>query len=426
MHKFPLARTIAGLICLAAAMLIYIGLLVLPALEAPGYDLAPLAAAGRLVATDRTAHLYDHDPRHHNRTSSTAFDAAVRDVGFEFGSTPFVYPPLVAAAMQPVSEVPFPTFMWWWTVGSAVSIIVALWLCFRLYLPAALTLPVFAAATLALCFFEPVSYGLWLGQTTAAIFVLVLGALAFQRRRQFAVAGLLLAIAAFVKLTPSVLALVWLWRGPRRAFAWFAGASAGLWGISIATLGLEVHLEYLTRIREIGGTVPVAYNNHSLLAFLTRRHVDEDAIRYWQPHASSAGDQALLVVFVGLLLVATLIVVGRIPRESDERWRAVAEGLAFSAILLVPSISWTHYFVMLLPVMAVILAHGSGATRPIVYAASAAIFLLCSSPVMPDQLEFDPSSRQLVAGPTAAALLAIGVLFWLTSRQRLSVRSASG
>ena len=418
MHRLPLARTVAGLIGLAAAGLVFIQLLVLPALEAPGFDLVPLAAAGRLVTTDRAAHLYDHDPHHYNRTNSAAFDAAVREVGFDFGSTPFVYPPLVATAMQPVSQLPFPVFMWWWTVGSAVGVTVILGLTLKLYLPAALNLPAFAAAILALCFFEPVRYGLWLGQTTTAIFVLVLSALALQRRRQFAAAGLLLAMAAFVKLTPSVLALLWLWRGPRRAFAWFAGSSAGLWGISIGTLGLEVHLEYLARIREIGGTVLVAYNNHSLLAFLTRRDVGGDAVRYWQQHASSAGDQAILLLFVGFLLVTTLILVGRIPLEFNEGWRALSEGFAFLAILLVPSISWTHYFVMLLPVMAVILAHGPAVSRNLAYAMSAVVFLLCSTWLMPDQVAFDPSSRRLVGGPTVAALLATAVLCWLTWRLR--------
>ena len=39
---------------------------------------------------------YAHDPQQYNHTDDLMFDQAAGDIGFRFGSTPFVYPPLVA------------------------------------------------------------------------------------------------------------------------------------------------------------------------------------------------------------------------------------------------------------------------------------------------------------------------------------------
>ncbi len=411
------------MLCLGALGL-FLWATVLPARDAPGYDLAPLAGAGRLVATGQEAHLYAHDPVHYNRTGSDVFDAAVGDVGFALGSTPYVYPPLVAVAMQPVARVSFPTVMRWWTFVSAAFLLAGLWLTLEIYLPRANRPLAFAGAVLALLVFEPVRYGFWLGQTTAFIFVLMLLALLLQRRGRDAAAGIALALAAFVKLTPIVLAAIWLWRGPRRAFAWFAGALALLWGVSLAVMGSGLHVEYLARMRHIGRTVLVAYNNHSLLAFLTRRRVDDEAIHYWRQHTPTASDQAILALLVAVVAAAALVLVRRVPAERDADWRPLAEGLAFVTILLVPSIAWTHYFVLLLPVVAIAASRRPLPGAPGVYAALTLAFLLCSRLLIPDQTAFSPAAHHVVAGPTFAALIALGTLLWLIATTRLDPRRA--
>ena len=112
-----------------------------------------------------------------------------------------------------------------------------------------------AAVLFLLCFFEPVRYGFWLGQTTALIFPLVVGAVVLQRRQRMLAAGLAVAVAVFIKLTPVVLVAAWLWRGPRRAALWFAVFLALLWTASLATMGVASNAQYRRESPRSAGSI---------------------------------------------------------------------------------------------------------------------------------------------------------------------------
>jgi alpha-1,2-mannosyltransferase len=243
-----------------------------------------------------------------------------------------------------------------------------------------------------------VRYGFWLGQTTSLIFLLVVGALALQRRGQHAAAGVALAIAAFVKLTPVVLALPWLWRGPRRAFAWFCAAGAALWGLSLAVAGWGLHAQYVARVRAIGASVLAAYNNQSLPAFVTRFTLPADAAREWRIYPLPPVATIVTLAVVGAIVAAMALLLAR--SRDEARWRPLAEATAFVVILLAPTIAWTHYFVALLPVFAALVA----ARRALWLPVAAAAALLCR-PLVPSQNHWPGRGPLALSLPTLAALL---------------------
>jgi hypothetical protein len=403
------ARRAAALLAALAALALFAITVVWPSRHAPGYDLVPLAVAGRLLDTGRGEHLYAHDARHYNVTGSREHESAAREIGFAAAPTPYVYPPLVAAAMRPVSRLHFPAVMAVWTGLSLLFVLAAFWLVLDLYAPGARRPEVWAGLLAAATLFEPVRYGFWLGQTTSLIFLLTLVALALQRRGRPAGAGLALAVAAFVKLTPAAFALLWLWRGPRRAAAWCAGGLAALAALSVAVCGWPLHAEYLERVRAIGGTVLAAFNNHGLPAFVARFDLPPGAHADWTIYPLTTKTQLISAVLLAGFAAAAVRYLRRIPAEHEGRWRALAEAAVFVFVLLAPTIAWSHYFVALVPVLAALAGAGAHRQAGLAVAMAAALALLCR-PLVPAQDVLRATGSQVIAAPTLAALLLAVVL----------------
>ena len=409
-----------ALASLLASAALFVSVMTGVASQGPGYDLIPLAVAGRLVANGGADRLYAQDSRYYNRVSDPLARHIAEDAGFLSEPTPFVYPPLVAFATQALERAPFSIIVRTWAWLSAVLFLAGLHLVSAAYAPAWTfwTKPLrWAALLVALCAYEPLRYGFWLGQTTAVIFPLVAAAILLQRRGRPAAAGIALALAAFVKLTPIVFIGIWLWRGPRRAVAWCVGCLALLWAVSILSMGIDSHVAYIARLASISRVDVVAYNNHSLLAFVSRPWFDRTAWLDWRmwPSPWTALALSWAVLAVGLLI--GVLALRRLSRSADARWRPVAEALAFLAILLAPNIAWTHYFVFLLPVLAVVVAQRrAGSRTPI--ALGIVAFALCCRPVLAaqDQLP-STASLLLVSTPTIAAFAAALAVFWTTLDQ---------
>ncbi len=403
---------VLGLTCLVVAMAVFVAVMMAAARRGAGYDLLPLAVAGRLVASGQAAHLYAQDPQFYNLTGDPAFREAARAAGTAAEPTPFVYPPLVAVLMRPLAAVPFAAISRVWAALSVLCVFAGLFLTVRLYLPSWNTPVVWAGLLLALCWFEPVLYGFWLGQTTAAMLPMVMGALALQRRGRDALAGLLLACAVFIKLTPAVIAVVWLWRGPRRAFLWTIAGVAVLWIISIAAAGLPLHAAYVHRVTSIGRIVLVSFNNQSLSAVLGRLQTPRTAWLDWRMYAASPAMLVLHTTALAVMAATAVYAVRRTWREQPARARAFTEGFALLFMLLAPNIAWTHYFVFLLPVIAIVMAW---AGRPIVPRIAAAIaFAVCCRPLLaPQDVPAWAVTSPLVSGPAIAALVLWGALLWI-------------
>jgi alpha-1,2-mannosyltransferase len=392
-------------VVLAAAVLAFAWTMIETGWEGAGHDVLPTIVAGRLVATGHTSHLYAHDPTFYNRVSDAAFSRAAAEVGSSFESTPFVYPPLAAYAMQLVSALPLHTTMLLWSLASTLFLLIGFYCTLRTYLPQA-SPAWLALGFLVLCVFEPLLYGLWLGQTTSLVFALTMGGIALQRQGRLFAAGACLAVAAYVKLTPILLVVVWIWRGPRRAAVYCGGVLAALWGLSLLLMGVGPNVEYLRRVNEIRRVALVAFNNHSLLAFLARFAAEPiDRLR-WRMLAPRAGVVAANAAILALGGALAFVAYRRLAAESREHAQSFAEALALVAMLLVPNIAWTHYFVFLIPVAAIVIAMRQSDDVATLVMLAVAIALCCRPLLAPQNLE--PASVHntlLISLPTFAAVL---------------------
>jgi alpha-1,2-mannosyltransferase len=387
-------------------------LVVAPNRTAPHVDLVPVAVGAKISEYGDYSSLYEHDPVFFNLASNPSFLGAVAALGCRAEPTPFVYPPLVAVLARPLTIRPFPEVAQVWLLIATAATVAGVVFGARYFAPSFRRPAAWAALVIALSLFEPIRYGLWLDQTTPVTFLLTMLALWLAERDRPLAAGAALAFAAFVKLTPALFALVWIWQRRWKPLI-FAGASlAVLVLLSVAICGLGPNLDYLRRLREIGHVTVVAYNNHSLPALFTRLAQPADEVHRWRMFVPPIGAG----VAVWAAGIALLLACWQLPRALEPGLRSrVRAALIALFTLLVPGFSWTHYFILLVPLGLLVWEMADRVPGTWAYRVSLLVpLLLCSRPVLPAQDFPRRHPGPILAGPTFAAILVALLILWLT------------
>ncbi len=257
---------------------------------------------------------------------------------------PFTYPPVAAVVLAPLALVPYPVASLVVTLLGLATLVVTL----RLVLAATSAPPAWREpATFALLVatavaLEPVRQTLGFGQVN--LLLMAAGAADCLSRRTRWPRGLLLGLAAAVKLTPAVLVLFLLLRGDRRAartavVTALVATAAGFVLARADSVGYWTHTLYDTgRI----GSASYA-GNQSLTAVLARLGL---------------GGAWLTAAWLALCAVALLVAVRGIRRELVAGRPAVALSVAALLGLLVSPVSWSHHWVWGVPAILALTVHG--------------------------------------------------------------------
>jgi alpha-1,2-mannosyltransferase len=400
-----------------AAIAAWATFLVGPAWNAYGYDLSALLVGAKVVEQGDAAALYAHNPVFYNLADGPEFLRAARDLGFA-GEAPtaFVHSPLVAYAAQPLAQWPFARVMSAWVIASAAATAAGLALTLRTYAPryrASIALPL---VMLALVPFEPIRYALWLGQTTPFVFLSLVGAVALVRSDRPLAGGLVLSLAAYLKLTPLVFVVLWAWQRRWHAVLGLAIGFGALCLLSIAAMGMPSHVAFVHRIADIARITLVSFNNHSISALLTRPAVAHDEVyRFLMLPPTPAARIAALAGACALTAGPALLL-------RDDRQSPLPECFAFLFMLLVPSISWTHYFVLLVP--CAVAAWSSPERGRYGRVLACALLCTCMRPIIGDNAHLDRDHGMMLAGPTLGALGFALLALVLAFRRRQSILRA--
>ncbi len=277
-----------------------------------------------------------------------AAGAPLYDHGFrtDFGEVlPFVYPPIAAIMFFPLAVLPM-------VVASilvlAASVWAAVWVLVRInrVLGSDLRGHSLLLALPVLLLLDPIRMTLFLGQINLLLLALVVTDVVvlssnhkYRRWR-----GVLVGVAAAIKLTPFVFVLWFLIDGDRRAAARAVVAAAGVTLIGFLLAPAE-SLEYWTRqIFRLDPQLPTwASGNQNLRPIANWFGLD--------PRATMVLWLALALLALGLAVLAAV----RCARRGEPL-------LGFIAIsaggLLASPISWSHHWVWLLPVLPVLAASG--------------------------------------------------------------------
>ncbi len=285
---------------------------------------------------------------------------------------PYVYPPFTALALRPLTWFDPPTAMRVWFWFNHLLFFASMALIFHaLKLRASPQNLAFALCLGALCY--PLHSTLTAGQLNLVLLVLFALVFDLQSRGRLIAAGVVAAVAMWLKLIPGILLFyfLWvpvfakqsqirkLWQSSRSVWAMLISGVVIL-ALCVLVVGVQPHRDYLQVLGQMGygqstfaehGEVFFrAPKNQSFNAFFNRVLVPVQGFTPW-----FNGSKALANVLSRIALLTCLLAVA---------WRArpwgrgmvdlpVAYGLFILLGLLTPSIFWNHYIVLALwPLMA--------------------------------------------------------------------------
>ena len=277
----------------------------------------------------------------------------------------YIYPPFFAVGLAPLTLLPYHAANLVWFVFNAALLAASILMMLAVGGAAAGRssrdlLPAVTAIFVCLNFF-PTIRALQCGQAGFVLLFLTTGGLLALLKRRDATAGLCVALAAAIKLTPVVL-IVWMaWAGRRRAAAWAAGIMAGLTALSVAVAGWGNLVLYVTGFLPALSRGAATYANQSLNGFLNRLLTDQSLTVF------GFSDEPALVRWLarlgGLALLGAAFWLSRPARRPARPLPEADLGLAmgYSLVvltsLIVAPISWEHHYVLaLLPVTVMIYA----------------------------------------------------------------------
>lgn len=192
----------------------------------------------------------------------------------------------------------------------------------------------------------PLYHSIWYGNLTHfVLLVLLLVFFCLKKKREFWL-GILLVIAALIKIPLFLLGIYFATRRNWRVVAGFGAALLAIVGASLLLFGVELHLTWYHQcILPFAGKVMASFNVQSLDSFLAR--LAYSSYKWWPIDI----DWRFKVIRYALLslLVGTTVWVGW---RSQPPQTLEVENLEFSIILclalLISPISWTHYYLFLL------------------------------------------------------------------------------
>ncbi|TDP32051.1 glycosyltransferase 87 family protein [Nocardia ignorata] len=323
---------------------------------------------------------------------------------------PFIYPPFAAIALAPFALLPWGAAKTLYVAVSVAALAWTLYLVARRYNPERkqVALLVTACALPVAMLLEPVRATIDFGQVNLLLMVLVATDCLLPKTRY--PRGMLIGLAAAVKLTPAAFVLFFLVRKDYKAAATAAATGAIATVASFAILPTESVRYWFGGLGNVSGLSGSAFHtNQSIQAVLARLHVTGlpfDAL--W--------------LFFGALLLALVVVAMR--KAAD----APAIALALNAVftLLLSPISWSHHWVWIAPALLAVVCHartlpaasarGWYATAVVV----AAVFVIAPHSFLPDGEHRETSwtwDQHLIGDTYVWLAVALVVLFLVTGRR---------
>jgi hypothetical protein len=324
-------------------------------------DLAPSYLGCRVLAGGGQQHLYAHDPVLFNHVYDSFWDAAKKAGGLplDYNTPPYVQTPLWAWALEPVcTRMSFQSFVWMFLgltlVGFASTIgVVARYWAPRLFHPGWI-----AVVCVALYPTEAFQYSLHLVQTHVLFVFLMVAALTLAGRGRPVWGGLLLAVAAAVKITPGFLLIYWLIQRNWKAAASFVFWSIAIGVVTLLVAGPKLSLEYLHTLSRASNLLLVAFNNQSFAAWWMGRSYPASELFVWHTFNMPMG----MKVISTALSLGSATIGGWMDRASTAKTAGAMPwfGAAFAIVgtMIFAPIAWSHYSVVLV-IPAMLLMDGS-------------------------------------------------------------------
>ena len=318
----------------------------------PGEDLSSSYVGCRVLAEHQDSHLYDHDDAWFSLQDEPVWVAIGKAHGFAPVESlhPYVQTPLWAWSLRPLcTHVEYPAFNLLFLMLFMLCVSGTLWLTARYWTETLFHPGWMVVLCVALYVSEPFRYAAFLNQTHMIFILLTVAALILAPREHPIWAGILLALAASVKITPGFLVIYWLITRQWKAAISFIVTSAALVGVTLLAVGPTLFHDYLTEMRQLSNVLLLAFNNQSLAAFLLR-HSHPTHYFIWYTYKLPKAMKTALT----FLCLLTPLLGGLLDRRRGSLAHTPPYGAIFTLIAatICTPIAWTHYFlILMMPVM---------------------------------------------------------------------------
>jgi hypothetical protein len=259
------------------------------------------------------------------------------------------HPPTSVLMALPLARLGYPdAVMAWNTISLAAFLGSLLIVAMVLRVPGALLLP--ALASLAFC--HPLYGNLYHGQLTLILVLLVTTIWALERSGRSSTAGLLLGVAAAIKLFPAYLVVYYVARGRIRPVMAAALSFLVLTLVTAFVLGMDTYRDYITIILPHQSQFR-SYGYNLSIAGLWYKLFDPVGERGWMtplwPSPALAHWGTVLSDLAITVIVATFVYQARTSAQRDIAFASVV-----IAMLLVSPVTWDYSLPLLLVPIAVI------------------------------------------------------------------------
>ncbi|MCV2865501.1 glycosyltransferase family 87 protein [Defluviimonas sp. WL0075] len=332
--------------------------------QSPSSDLAPLYLAGHFLAEGRPELVYSAPPHLVGGTPAEWLET-VAAMGQPWKDAfPYIYPPIWAKLLSYVTPHVGPFAFTRAAMVLQVSLLAgAVVLAARLARPAGVRPLIWVAVSLALIQTSVFSQtALYFNQPQITVMFLTL--LAFERLQagQDRTAGVLLGLAAAIKILPGVFVLLFFYERRWHAVAAFAATVGALVALSFLLAGPELHAEFLEAVDRVETSLPVVPSNASVqvsvLLLLHKLGVITLPITgvgaYLSPQVFPAVPVVALAARIAFLAAALMFAYRLWPLPP--RTRRAYGLLALSVLIaLFSPVGWLHYYtisLLLLPQLA--------------------------------------------------------------------------
>lgn len=264
-------------------------------------------------------------------TGRSLYDFVYADQTPDF-PLPFTYPPFAAVVFQPLHLLPFGVLSFVWQIGIIAALYGVSWLTLRLLNRSGHSLAMLWTAVGI--WTEPLRSTFDYGQVNV---ILVLAVLYAVYSTRWWLSGLLVGLAAGVKLTPAIAGLYFL--GAKR---WGAAVFSGVVffatvGVSLLLLGDQARFYFTDLLGDAGRIGPIGTSFNQSWRGGVSRILGYDA---------GYGPAVLAALAVTAVLA---VLAWRAIGGASDRLGAILVVQLFG--LLLSPISWTHHWVWLIPLM---------------------------------------------------------------------------
>jgi Glycosyltransferase family 87 len=304
------------------------------------------------------------------------------------GAAPYLYPPLLAVLLVPLTLVPVQVAAWGWAVGSAAAFATAALLVSREFTGSTRVL------VLALLF-APFAATQWNLQANAFVLLcIVLARAALDEKRQIG-GGVALGLSIAVKPLALVAVVALLLLGRWRAALFAAGTALSSFLLVLPFLGSAGAATSAGHVKRILGSswVETYGGNISLNGTLDR---------LFSAGAGASRHRSVAAVIIGWSLALIVASAWHARRQGKSLLPSAAIDMTLAATLLSASSSWLHHSAVLFPAVA--------ALPPSLQAAVAALYAAAAA---------WHSATPGIAGATASLAGTVAlVVVWLVAARR--------